>query len=134
MATNDKQVQKQETRDLQSAERTRWGKVFSPAIDILETKNDLRLYADMPGVDQKSISITVDQGVLTIQGNVDTTPIEGFELDYQEYDVGDYQRTFTLTDTVDQDKISANYKNGVLELILQKAEKTKPKRIEIKAN
>jgi HSP20 family molecular chaperone IbpA len=134
MATNDKQVQKQETRDLQSAERTRWGKVFSPAIDILETKNDLRLYADMPGVDQKSISITVEQGVLTIQGNVDTTPIEGFELDYQEYDVGDYQRTFTLTDTVDQNKISANYKNGVLELILQKAEKTKPKRIEIKAN
>ena len=132
MAINDKQVQKQETQDLQSAERTRWGKVFSPAIDILETKNDLRLYADMPGVDQESISITVDQGVLTIQGNVDTTPIEGFELDYQEYDVGDYQRTFTLTDTVDQDKISANYKNGVLELILQKAEETKPKKIEVK--
>jgi HSP20 family molecular chaperone IbpA len=132
MSNNDKQIQKQETRDLQSAERTRWGKVFSPAVDILETKNDLRLYADMPGVDQKSINVTIDQGVLMIQGNVDTTPIEGYELEYKEYDIGDYQRTFTLTDTVDQDKISANYKNGVLELILPKAEEAKPKQIEVK--
>ncbi len=132
MATNDKQVQKQETRDLQSAERTRWGKVFSPAVDILETKHDLRLFADMPGVDQHSINITIDQGVLTIQGNVDTTPIEGFELDYKEYDIGDYQRTFTLSDTVDQNKISASYNNGVLELILPKSEEAKPKKIEVK--
>ena len=132
MASNDKQVQKQETRDLQSAERTRWGKVFTPVVDILETKNDLRLFAEMPGVDQNSISVTIDQGVLTIQGNVDTTPIEGFELEYKEYDVGDYQRTFTLTDTVDQEKISANYNNGVLELILPKAEQAKPKKIEVK--
>ena len=132
MASNDKQVQKQETRDLQSAERTRWGKVFTPVVDILETKNDLRLFADMPGVDQNSISVTIDQGVLTIQGNVDTTPIEGFELEYKEYDVGDYQRTFTLTDTVDQEKISANYNNGVLELILPKAEQAKPKKVEVK--
>jgi HSP20 family molecular chaperone IbpA len=132
MATNDKQVQKQETRDLQSSERTRWGKVFSPAVDILETKNDLKLYADMPGVDQNSINITIDQGVLKIEGNIDTTPIEGFELYYKEYDIGDYQRTFTLTDTIDQDKISAVYKNGVLELILPKAEEAKPKKIEVK--
>jgi HSP20 family molecular chaperone IbpA len=132
MANNDKQIQKQETGDLQSAERTRWGKVFSPAVDILETKNDLKLYADMPGVDQKSIHVTIDQGVLTIQGNVDTTSIEGYELDYKEYDIGDYQRTFTLTDTVDQENISANYNNGVLELILPKAEQAKPKKIEVK--
>jgi HSP20 family molecular chaperone IbpA len=132
MSNNDKQLQKQETQDLQSAERTRWGKVFSPAVDILETKNDLKLYADMPGVDQKSINVTIDQGVLTIQGNVETTPIEGYELDYQEYDVGDYQRTFTLSDTVDQDNISANYKNGVLELIIPKAEEAKPKKIQVK--
>ena len=132
MAANDKQIQKQESRDLQSAERTRWGKVFSPAVDILETKNDLRLYADMPGVDQKTISITVDKGILMIEGNVDTEPIEGYELEYKEYDIGDYQRSFTLADTVDQDKISANFVNGVLELILPKAEEAKPRKIEVK--
>ena len=128
MANNDKQIQKQETRDLQSAERTRWGKVFTPAVDILETQNELRLYADMPGVDQKSINITIDQGVLTIEGNVDTSPIAEYELEYQEYDIGDYQRSFTLTDSVDQEKISANYTNGVLELILPKAEEAKPRK------
>ena len=132
MATNEKQIQKQETRDLQSVERTRWGKVFSPAVDILETKNDLRLFADMPGVDQNSIHITIDKGVLMIQGNVDTEPIEGYELEYKEYDIGDYQRSFTLSDNVDQNKIRANFSNGVLELILPKAEEAKPRKIEVR--
>jgi HSP20 family protein len=131
MASKDKQIQKQESQDLQSVERTRWGKVFTPAVDILETQNELRLYADMPGVDQKSINITIDQGVLTIEGNVDTSPIAEYELEYQEYDIGDYQRSFTLTDSVDQEKISANYTNGVLELILPKAEEAKPRKITV---
>ena len=131
MASKDKQIQKQESQDLQSVERTHWGKVFTPAVDILETQNELRLYADMPGVDQKSINITIDQGVLTIEGNVDTSPIAEYELEYQEYDIGDYQRSFTLTDSVDQEKISANYTNGVLELILPKAEEAKPRKITV---
>jgi HSP20 family molecular chaperone IbpA len=131
MANNEKQIQKQETRDLQSVERTRWGKVFSPSVDILETKDELKLYADMPGVDQKSINVSIDQGVLMIQGDVDTTPLEGYELEYKEYDIGDYQRSFTLSDTVDQSKITANYTNGVLELIIPKAEKAKPRKIEV---
>ena len=131
MASKDKQIQKQESQDLQSVERTRWGKVFTPTVDILETQNELKLYADMPGVDQKSINITIDQGVLTIEGNVDTSPIAEYELEYQEYDIGDYQRSFTLTDSVDQEKISANYTNGVLELILPKAEEAKPRKITV---
>jgi HSP20 family molecular chaperone IbpA len=132
MATTDKQIQKQESRDLQSVERTRWGKVFLPAVDIIETKNDLRLYADMPGVDQKSINITVDQDVLMIEGNVDTTPLEGYKLEYKEYDIGDFQRSFTLSNTVDKGKISATYTNGVLELVLPKVEQAKPRKIAVK--
>jgi HSP20 family molecular chaperone IbpA len=132
MANNEKQLEKQESRDLQSVERTRWGKVFSPSIDIIETDNELKLYADMPGVNQKSIDIMIDQGVLTIQGNVETELIDGYELEYQEYDVGDFYRSFTLSDTVNQDNISANLKNGVLELVLPKQEKAKPRKIEVK--
>jgi hypothetical protein len=74
-------------------------------------------------VDQSSIDITIEQDVLTIQGNVGDTTMEGYKLDYQEYEMGDFQRSFTLTDTIDQEKIVANLKNGVLELILPKAEK-----------
>ena len=132
MDTKQTQMQKKETSDVQSAERTRWGKIFSPAIDIIETDNELKIYADMPGVDQKTIDITIDQGVLTIQGNVDSAALDEYELVYQEFDIGDFQRSFRLADSVDQEKISANYKEGVLELILPKAEKAKPRKIEVK--
>ena len=134
MAEKGTQIQKQESKDVQTGERTRWGKVFTPAVDIVETSHELKLYADLPGVDKNSIDISVDQGVLTIQGNVDSKAIEGYELEYREYDLGDFQRSFTLSDTVDQDKIAANYKNGVLELIIPKAEKAKPKKIAVKVN
>lgn len=134
MAAKKTQVQKQESNDIKTAERTRWGKVFTPAVDILETAHELRLYADLPGVSKDSINITIDQDVLTLQGDVDSSPIEGYELEYREYDIGDFQRSFTLIDTIDQDKIEANYNNGVLELVLPKAEKAKPKRIDIKTN
>ena len=86
MANKGTQIQKQETKDIQTHERTRWGKVFSPAVDIIEAPNELKLYADLPGVDKNSIEISVDQDVLTIQGNVDYTPIEGYVLEYREYD------------------------------------------------
>jgi HSP20 family molecular chaperone IbpA len=119
---------------VQAVERTRWGRVFAPAIDIVETKNELKLYADIPGVDKNTIDITIDQDILTIQGNVDMTPVEGYELEYKEYDIGDFQRSFTLSDMVDQEKIVANYNNGVLELVLAKVEKAKPKKIEVKIN
>jgi HSP20 family molecular chaperone IbpA len=134
MDRKETQLQKQETQDVKTVERTRWGKVFAPAIDIIETPYVLKLYADMPGVDGDSIEIMVDQGVLTIQGHIDVTPVEGYELEYQEYDIGDFQRTFTLTDTVDQDNIEANYNNGVLELVIPKTEKAKPKKITVKSN
>ena len=132
MTTNEKQLQKQESTDLQSVERTRSGKVFLPAVDIFETKNEMKLLADMPGVDQKSINITVDKNVLLIEANVDATPDEEFKLEYREYETGDYQRSFTLSDNVDKDNISAKYVNGVLELVLPKVEEAKPKKIEVK--
>ena len=132
MAEREAQIQKRESGEVQATERTRWGKVYSPPIDIIETNSELKLFADMPGVEKDSINITVDQNVLTISGSVDTSPVEGFELEYQEYEIGDYQRSFTLTDTVDQNKIAANYSNGVLELIIPKAEKAKPKKIVVK--
>jgi len=131
MANKETQIQKQESKDLQSAERTRWGKVFTPPVDIVETGDALKLYADMPGVNKESINITVDQNILMVLGNVDVTPIEGYELEYAEYEIGDYQRSFTLNDTIDQTKIEANYNNGVLELTLPKAEKAKPMSIKV---
>jgi HSP20 family protein len=133
MAKQETQVQKRESTDMEVAERTRSGKVFAPPIDIIDSKNELKLYADMPGVNKDSINISLEQGVLTIRGNVDTSAYEKYELLYQEYEIGDFQRSFTLTDDIDQDKIEAVYDNGVLELTLAKAEKAKPRKIAVKS-
>ncbi len=128
----DTRVQKRETDNVQTAERTRSGRIFIPPVDIVETNNDIIVMADMPGVNDKNIDITLENNVLTIQGSVEHATPEGYQLSYCEYDMGDFHRSFTLTDTIDRDKIEANFKNGVLILKLPKAEKAKVKKITVK--
>jgi HSP20 family molecular chaperone IbpA len=126
--------QKQETERINNAERTFSGKVYMPAVDIYETDNAIVLMADMPGVDESSIDVTVDQNVLVIQGKVNQTHPEGMEAVYSEFDYGDFYRTFTLGDEIDRNKINATFKNGVLTLQLPKAEPEKPKKINVQVN
>lgn len=124
-------LQKREAEQVETVERTRSGKVFYPPVDIIETDEEILLLADMPGADKNSIDITLEKDVLSINANVYPPNMEGFELDYSEYEVGDYQRSFTLSDVVDQERIEASYKNGVLRVRLPKAEPVKPKKITI---
>ena len=134
MAKKEVSIEKQESKELESAERTRSGKVFVPPVDIIETPNDLRLLVDMPGVEKDAINITLEQDILTIEGFVEPERPAGFELEYSEYEVGDYQRSFNLSSTIDKDKIEASFNNGVLELFLPKTEVEKPKKINISSN
>ncbi len=127
-------LQKRESEKTDVAERTHSRKVFSPPVDIYETKDDIVLIADMPGVEKDAIDINLEKRILTIKGRVAPFMPEGFELTYAEYDMGDFERSFTLDDTIDQEKIEAAYNNGVLTLKLPKAEKVKPKKIEVKVN
>ena len=131
MAAEKKTVQKQEAQEVAAVERTRSGKVFCPPVDIYERENEIVLLADMPGVDPKTIDIVVEKNILSIKGEVFEQSPDRFELDYREYDSGDYQRSFTLSDTIDQNKIEAKYEHGILKLRLPKAEKVKPKKIEV---
>lgn len=132
MVTEKKAIQKQEVKEATTIERTKSGKVFIPPVDIYESENDIFLLADMPGVDPKTIDIMVENNVLTINAEVFNRQPEGFELACCEYETGDYQRSFTLSDTIDQNKIEAKYENGVLKVRLPKAEKVKPKKIEVR--
>jgi HSP20 family molecular chaperone IbpA len=124
-------LQKKEADSLEKAERTRSGKTFIPPTDIIETKDAMILIADMPGVDEKNIDITLENNQLTIQGNVEVNYPENYHPLYSEYEVGDYYRSFSLSDSIDDEKIVANYKNGVLRLTLPKAEKVKPRQIAV---
>ncbi len=115
-------------------ERTRNRRVYVPGVDIIENKDAIVLLADMPGIDEKSVHITLDNNLLTIKGTVDVDPFKGYTLAYAEYGIGDYERSFTLTDGIDQDHIDATVTNGVLRLVLPKAEPPKPKKIEVRAS
>ena len=103
------------------AERTRARLAFVPRVDIYETEEAIVLVADMPGVDENSLDITLENRVLTVKGYVNAVWPEDYALAYAEYRIGDYERSFTLTDTVDAAGIEATAKDGVLRLMLPKA-------------
>jgi HSP20 family protein len=119
--------EKQET----PGEVTRAGRTYVPNVDIYETKEGLWLWADMPGVDEQSINVQLDDGVLTIEGQVDLKQYENVTPLYTEYNVGNYLRRFTLSSDVDCDRIVARMQTGVLALELPKAERAKPRRIAV---
>lgn len=123
----------QKTENVSATERIRSVKTFVPRVDIYENKDALVLVADMPGVDEKTVDIELEKNVLTITGRVENGRVAGGTLMYSEYEIGDYERVFTLSEEIDRDKIVATVKNGVLRLELPKAEQVKPKKIAITA-
>jgi HSP20 family protein len=105
--------------------------VFTPPIDIYETKDGLVLRADLPGVSLETLDLQVQNNKLTLFGRVASAGPEGAELVHQEYREGDYLRSFILSENVDHDRVSAKLNNGVLEVFLPHAPKTEPIRIEV---
>jgi HSP20 family protein len=101
-----------------------------PPVDIYETDHALAVIVDLPGVQKDDVDIRVDQDILTIKGKVKYTPPK--ELVRGEFSLLDFFRQFQLSDEVDQEKISAESKNGVLTITLPKAEKAKPRQIKVK--
>jgi HSP20 family protein len=129
---NTLEYQKKAAQTPVEMERTRNRKVFVPKADIIEAGNDMVLYADMAGVNEKSVEITLEKNVLTIRGTVEPPDFKGRSICYAEYDVGDYERAFTISDEVDRDRIEAVVKNGVLKLILRKAPRAESRKIAVR--
>ena len=113
------------------AESTRDMPVYVPTVDIYESEDALTLLVDMPGVGPENVTIDVRDNQLTLRGLV--TPEGNNErVLLHEYGVGDYYRQFTLGRTIDQSKIEASVKDGVLTLILPKSDITRPRKIAVK--
>ncbi len=104
---------------------------FSPAVDIYDAGEEIVLVADMPGVSGDSVDIHLDKGILTVRGNVKPPSAEG-RMVFEEFQVGDFVRTFTVTEDIDAKAISAELTNGVLTLKLPKAAERKPRKINVK--
>jgi len=131
MTDANREMTKKEASIPEGVERTKPRSVFKPDVDIMEQKDDTVLTADLPGVDERSLDITLEKSVITIRGTVAPEIPAGYRLVYGEYAVGDYERAFTLSDEVDKDRIQATVKNGVLKLVLPKAAAAKARRISV---
>jgi HSP20 family protein len=114
-------------------EQTRPGRYYVPDVNIYEFDDSLKLWADMPGVKEKDVNVTLKDGVLTIVGQVATDMYAGLRPIYTEYNVGNYYREFSLNENIDESKIKATLRNGVLELKLPKTEKARPRQIEVRS-
>jgi HSP20 family protein len=125
---------KQELQDQDKGrEQTRPGRYFLPDVDIYESGEGLRLWADMPGVDEKDLEVTLKDGMLTIEGKVSLEMYRNVYPVYTEYNVGNYYRQFVVNQDIDAERIEARIRNGVLEVSLPKVETARPRRIEVKA-
>lgn len=117
----------------EGAERTRALPVYAPRVDIVETDDALEILADMPGVTRDSVEVTLEQRVLTIRGRADTSLPDDLAPLYLEYQPGDYERAFALSDAVDPSGIEARVQDGVLHLRLPKAGPAKQQRVTVKS-
>ena len=107
--------------------------IFTPAVDIFEKGDTTVILADMPGVAADGVDVTFERHILTLRGTVEPNAPEGYRRLSSEYREGDYLRVFTLSGEIDQAKINAEFKNGVLRLELPRAPEAQPKKISVKA-
>jgi HSP20 family molecular chaperone IbpA len=106
---------------------------FVPNTDIFETDDALMVVMELPGVDREHTEITVEDNVLDVSGRIDFSKYEKLQPVYTEYNIGYFRRTFSLApSSIDEQKISADMKDGVLTLTLPKAERIKPLRIQLR--
>ncbi len=134
MTDTNKELQKREKELEKGVERTMAKNVYTPPVDIIEQKEYIILLADMPGVDAKSVQITLDKDLLTIHGNAEREEHKDSRLVVSEYGFGDYERTFTISNEIDRDNIKASMKDGVMRLTLPKAATAKTRKIPVSGN
>lgn len=113
-------------------ERTRNRACYCPNVDILESADELTVYADMPGLRSEDVDVQFENGTLTILGKVSDRQAENVPFLRREYGVGDFYRTFQVSESIDSSRISADYANGVLTLHLPKQEAVKPRKISVR--
>lgn len=130
--SNTMEIQQQEDVPAEEMERTRSRRVFIPKADIYETDNEILVLADIPGANEKTVDITLEKNVLSITAYVEPTRTGEYDIVYAEYEEGDYQRSFRLSDEIDRDKIEASVSDGVLRLRLPKAKEAATRKITVK--
>jgi len=128
----EQEILTKEKQEVQGTEATRPGRYYMPDVDICEYPEKLMLWADMPGVSEKSVEVMLKDNNLTLTGTVSPATYNNLSPRYTEYNVGNYFRQFALNEDIDESRIQARMRNGVLEVELSKREHAKPRKIEVK--
>ena len=130
--TQSRALQPQEKKELVSKEETTVPvRYFVPTTDIFETEDALTVVMEVPGVNKEAVDISVENDVLKIEAKIDPSKYDGMEPLYTEYNVGHFARSFTLSNKIDREQISANLEDGVLTLTLKKAKEATPRKISV---
>ena len=130
---NEDTAAKTPTEEALSVEHTRSGRHYRPDVDIYEKEDELVLLADMPGTKGDKIDLQFEDGTLTIRAPVEPSQDADARYLLREYGVGDYHRTFRVSEAIDPGKITAQFADGVLKLRLPKSEAAKPRKIAVEA-
>ena len=131
-AMSPQELQVQKKRELEGKEESMIpARTFVPTADIYEDRGTLKVVLEMPGVEKGNVDVRVEEGVLFVEGRLDLAKYRGLQPVYTEYNIGNYSRSFRLSNAIDQDKIGAELNDGVLSLTLPKAEKAKPRTIRV---
>ena len=131
MATKQ-EIEVQKKQEVATAqEATRSARYYVPYTDIHETDEALSIAMEVPGVAKDGVAVTLEKDILKVAGQVDFSNYEGLEPIYTEYEVGHFQRSFSLSSKIDQGAISARVENGVLHLHLPKTREASPRRISV---
>lgn len=126
MEVQDQKLVEEET------ERTRECQCFVPRTDIYEAGDEITMALDMPGINENAIEITLEKNILNVKGYAQIDDPSDYTLTFAEFETGDYERSFRVSDAIAKEKIEAVYNDGVLRLTLPKAEQAKARKIAVK--
>lgn len=130
----EKEMQVSKKKEVQQAgEPTKTERQFLPAVDIFETDEAVTVLAEMPGVEKSGVDINLEDDVLTLKGKRESDVGKDEAVLLKEYESGSYLRRFTVSESIDQEKIEASMQDGILTLKLPKVAPAKPRKIEVKA-
>jgi HSP20 family protein len=132
MATSQELAVREKRELATKEEKTVPGRFYIPYTDVYETEDALTVVLEMPGVDRGSLDVALENDVLRVEGKIDFSKYQDLEPVYTEYNIGHYTRSFSLSNKVDQERISAQLEDGVLTLTLAKAAEARPRRIAVK--
>jgi HSP20 family molecular chaperone IbpA len=119
--------------DIEATSKQKVEQYFRPPVDIVETKDALTLFAEMPGVPAAGVEVHLEGDELTVEGRVRPADYEGLKPLHVEYGVGGYSRRFTLGESIDREGIAARVQGGVLELRLPKTDHARVRRIDVRS-